>query len=573
MRRFSYGLTADRGHVFDPGPGEFESEIRSLILNRAGYSSLPTSAPFVGHFPIGRDQYVILAKPSGARRYDGWILTAKQYAVYGYSPYRLLAEEKPEMDLSPKGPAPAPGASPRAMEPGAHLAEAARIFEGFDEARRRQPHRSVATEAAAAPDALLVIPGERAQAPQAESRPAASARGAEEDALSALAALRGEVARLNAMVGRLQGGAAPAAGTTPQSGGILRRLDHLEETLRRLLIEAGAEKQAGAARFGEVSRRLQEFEQTRGLPARPEAQERAEAEARARRLEALAEAPRALEARISELEGKAARAAPRRLPRWVLWAAGASLALLGGAAWLGGDLSRRLATLEGASGVTDLSAKVTEMERQAASRLEQIARLEKEFSEQISGLPARLTEAEARLNRLGEVVGTTPPGEESLWGRLQELSGRGLDEAAVRAAVEPRISAAASQISGLSTRLKYAEDKLTRLDMAVGMLPDGESLWGRLQELSGRVLDEAAVQAAAQAAAEPGISRLRADQGSLRQELGSMASQANSAALWIDEMRESLRCDVGVGWHASRLETALCTTRSPSPPPSRGGRP
>ncbi len=105
MRRFSYGLTADRGHVFDPGPGEFESEIRSLILNRAGYSSLPTSAPFVGHFPIGRDQYVILAKPSGARRYDGWILTAKQYAVYGYSPYRLLAEEKPEMDLSPKGPA------------------------------------------------------------------------------------------------------------------------------------------------------------------------------------------------------------------------------------------------------------------------------------------------------------------------------------------------------------------------------------------------------------------------------------------------------------------------------------
>lgn len=183
MRQFAFGLTPDQGHVFHPAPREFAVEIRQLILGLAGYTQLPREVPFVGHFPLDRGQYVVLAKAAGESTYLGWVVTDKQYAATGYSPYRFVAADGAltiGVEVEAGGSLPATDSPQPTTDPMHHLPLAARIFEGFDEPRRKGPHRSIAVPDRAVGDAVFLLgnfdgtaakqSGESAERPQLQQQ-------------------------------------------------------------------------------------------------------------------------------------------------------------------------------------------------------------------------------------------------------------------------------------------------------------------------------------------------------------------------------------------------------------------
>jgi hypothetical protein len=227
---FTYRLDAHDGHRFDPPPSEFETEICQIILNWAGYSELPVNVPFVGHFPLPKGAYVVLSKPAGEQGYDGWVLSGLQYAAHKYSPYAFLAENAPKMgiDRAPGPPLDASRYDHTLSDSSGYLKTAARIFSGFDDARRLSAHRSVAAPDRDGVDALFVLPRIAQTPPAVEGLTPMTPTPADE-----LSILRNDVVKLRGLVETMRSQAQPiAADMTARIANLGQRLTDIETALR-----------------------------------------------------------------------------------------------------------------------------------------------------------------------------------------------------------------------------------------------------------------------------------------------------------------------------------------------------
>ena len=142
---FSYGYGEVEGHCFKgPVPMEHREAIRRVVNERAGYGRLPEGMPFVGHFRLP-GLWLVVAKVRDDSTFCGCVVTEEEYAWHHFSPYRLVAAERPGGLLGEVGEPllPGSGSLPVGVEGPEYLPIAARIFDGLDTAARREEHRSI----------------------------------------------------------------------------------------------------------------------------------------------------------------------------------------------------------------------------------------------------------------------------------------------------------------------------------------------------------------------------------------------------------------------------------------------
>ena len=158
MNWFVYGYTEQDGHRFhEPVDRQFESGTRE-ILNRGIYRSIPTDTAFVGHFRTG-GRWLILGKCADDDDIFGCLLIEEQYRRHGFSPYRLINADTSKSLVKDIGkPISVQDENfPLAIAGGQneYIDVCARIFEAFDEDRRRVRHRSLSNQAGTDDEALF----------------------------------------------------------------------------------------------------------------------------------------------------------------------------------------------------------------------------------------------------------------------------------------------------------------------------------------------------------------------------------------------------------------------------------
>ena len=159
MNWFTYGYSDATGHRFTGAvPRLYEDEVERLVNNETPYRRLPDETPFIGHFPF-RERWLVAAKISGTQDMDLRVVDEQDYAQFNYSPYRLVAKERPGGPIAEIGEGLRPASKPPwpAGAAAPYLPIAARVFESFAPSDRKAAHCSALPKGHSGSGMLFVI--------------------------------------------------------------------------------------------------------------------------------------------------------------------------------------------------------------------------------------------------------------------------------------------------------------------------------------------------------------------------------------------------------------------------------